>query len=332
MTFYQELQLNQAGSKVLLRKSETAQERRYHALVYLAKVAITMLFCFAFVSVFSILFGNENSVVGVVVLLCLMVFRNADFGLHTGQSLPALLLNVAALAFLVIFGCHNPFMYNQSTLVLGYLLLYGYDVSGDSYRMRLIAMAVGALLSCLVFYRNHKSHTYQTGIKGVLQAFDLTSSRTNWQLCQIICVPVVLFLAELCKMPRAMWAGIAAMSAIVPLMADMQARVKNRIIGNVAGVLCFLVLYTLLPTSIYAYIGILGGIGVGFSAKYGWQAVFNTFGALAIAEELYGLKGAVGLRVAQNVFGVVFALLFCVAFYWVMERVTGRRIAGEQNI
>ena len=68
MTFYQELQLNQAGSKELLRKSETAQERRYHALVYLAKVAITMLFCFAFVSVFSILFGNENSVVGVVVL------------------------------------------------------------------------------------------------------------------------------------------------------------------------------------------------------------------------------------------------------------------------
>ena len=149
MTFYQELQLNQAGS---------AQERRYHALVYLAKVAITMLFCFAFVSVFSILFGNENSVVGVVVLLCLMVFRNADFGLHTGQStlllalffvdmavfphlaqqaapLPALLLNVAALAFLVIFGCHNPFMFNQSTLVLGYLLLYGYDVSGDSYRL-----------------------------------------------------------------------------------------------------------------------------------------------------------------------------------------------------
>ena len=70
-------------------------------------------------------------------------------------------------------------------------------------------------------------------------------------------------------MPRAMWAGIAAMSAIVPLMADMQARVKNRIIGNVAGVLCFLVLYTLLPTSIYAYIGILGGIGVGFSNEIG---------------------------------------------------------------
>ena len=73
-------------------------------------------------------------------------------------------------------------------------------------------------------------------------------------------------------------------------------------------------------SSIYAYIGILGGIGVGFSAQYGWQAVFNTFGALAIAAETYGLQGAVGLRVSQNVFGVVFALAFCVIFYWFMPK------------
>ena len=59
---------------------------------------------------------------------------------------------------------------------------------------------------------------------------------------------------------------------------------------------------------------------VGFSAQYGWQAVFNTFGALAIATESYGLKGAVGLRVIQNVFGVVFALIFCSMFYWLMSK------------
>ena len=37
-----------------------------------------------------------------------------------------MLLNIAALAVLILFGCHNPFMFNQSTLVLGYLLLIGY--------------------------------------------------------------------------------------------------------------------------------------------------------------------------------------------------------------
>ena len=195
-----------------------------------------------------------------------------------------------------------------------------YDVTGKSYQMRLTGMALGAALTCFVFYRNHKNRTYKRNLKDLIQEFDITSSRTKWQICQILCVPIVLCIAELCNMPRAMWAGIAAMSTILPFMEDMHYRVRKRIVGNIAGVICFTVLYFLLPSSIYAYIGILGGIGVGFSAQYGWQAVFNTFGALAIAAETYGLQGAVSLRVIQNVFGVVFALAFCVIFYWFMSK------------
>ena len=37
MTFYQELQLNQAGSKNLLKKSETLKEKLYHMWVYLVR-------------------------------------------------------------------------------------------------------------------------------------------------------------------------------------------------------------------------------------------------------------------------------------------------------
>ena len=43
MTFYQELQLNQAGSKNLLKKSETVKEKSYHILVYLVTVSYTHL-------------------------------------------------------------------------------------------------------------------------------------------------------------------------------------------------------------------------------------------------------------------------------------------------
>ena len=39
---YQELQLNQAGSKNLLKKSETVKEKTYHMWVYLVKIAVTM--------------------------------------------------------------------------------------------------------------------------------------------------------------------------------------------------------------------------------------------------------------------------------------------------
>lgn len=344
MTFYQELQANQAGSKKIIRESGSAREKCYHIAVYLAKIAITVAFCFLFVSLYSLGFGADNSIVGVVVLLYLLVFRSAHLCIRTGQStlllagffgimavgphaanlagpVGGLFINAAAIALLILFGCHEARMFNQSTLVLGYLLLYGYDVSGAAYRMRLAGLALGALLVCAVFYRNHRGKAYELAAGDILPAFDLHHPRSRWQLCQILCVPLVLFLAELSGMPRAMWAGIAAMSAILPAMEDMRYRVRWRIAGNIAGVCCFLALYFLLPSSIYAYIGVIGGIGVGFSAKYGWQAVFNTFGALAIATSAYGLKSAVGLRVAQNVFGVVFALLFCLLFqrilaYW----------------
>ena len=74
MTFYQELQLNQAGSKNLLKKSETLKEKLYHMWVYLVKIAATMAFCFFFVSIFSILYSLKRN------LLHLSFLFGAQFG------------------------------------------------------------------------------------------------------------------------------------------------------------------------------------------------------------------------------------------------------------
>ena len=74
MTFYQELQVNQAGSKKIIRESASQREKLYHIAVYLTKIAITVAFCFIFVSLYSLGFGADNSIVGVVVLLYLLVF------------------------------------------------------------------------------------------------------------------------------------------------------------------------------------------------------------------------------------------------------------------
>ena len=69
MTFYQELQLNQAGSKKLICASETKKEKYRHIAVYLFKIILTISFCVVFVTLFSMIFGTENSVAGVVILL-----------------------------------------------------------------------------------------------------------------------------------------------------------------------------------------------------------------------------------------------------------------------
>ncbi len=77
MSIYQELQLNQAGSKALIRNSKDSREKRRHLLIYVFKVFLTLAFCMAFVTAYTKIFGEDNSVAGVVVLLTVMVFRSA---------------------------------------------------------------------------------------------------------------------------------------------------------------------------------------------------------------------------------------------------------------
>ena len=208
---------------------------------------------------------------------------------------------------------------NLVMLIIACVLLY-LGIVKQFEPLLMVGIAFGALLVCTVFLCRHRGRSIPLRIRDIPVAFSLHHPRSRWQLCQIFCVPLVVLLAELAGLPRAMWAGIAAMSVILPAAEDMHYRVRRRVLGNIAGVLCFVILYFLLPPSIYAFIGVIGGIGVGLSAKYGWQAVFNTFGALAIAAEAYGLKAALGLRLLQNVFGVLFALVFCLLFSRMLAR------------
>ena len=87
MTFYQELQLSSAGSKQLIKNTKDKDEKRRHILIYNLKVYIVMIFCVAVVTIFSKLTGNNNSVVGVTVLLAVLVLRQADFGIKTSHGL-----------------------------------------------------------------------------------------------------------------------------------------------------------------------------------------------------------------------------------------------------
>lgn len=333
MNFYQELQLNQAMSKAMIKKAASPREKAYHIGVYLFKILITMAFCVAFVTAYAKIFGDENSIVGVVVLLCVMGFRFVNTGLKTAHGIGAMSLifvilavgpriancgglgmqfvtNLVCIFLLMILGCHNVIFFNQSTLVLGYLLLFGYDVTGEAYVMRLWSILVGALMTVVVYYRNHRKKDYRRTIVDLVKEFHVDSTRGKWQLAITLGVALMILIAGLLGLERPMWAGIATMSVIQPFHGDMKHRVTGRIWGNVLGSVIFAILYQLVPESLYFTFGIIGGIGVGLSATYGWQAVFNSLGAMTIASEFLGMQGAIFYRILNNVCGVLFGYFF----------------------
>ena len=177
MTFYQELQLSSVGSKQLIKNTTDPKEKRRHILIYNFKVYLVMAFCVAVVTLYSKLTGNDNSVVGVTVLLAMLVLRQADFGIRTTHGLisiagifailmggprlanmlppvGAFVVNIVCIMLLMVLGCHNVIMYNHSTFVLGYLLLLGYDVTGKAYLYRVAGLAAGMVVCMFVFYKN----------------------------------------------------------------------------------------------------------------------------------------------------------------------------------
>ena len=331
MTFYQELQLSSTGSKQLIKNTTDKKEKRRHILIYNFKVYLVMIFCVAVVSLYSKFIGNDNSVVGVTVLLAVLVLRQADFGIRTTHGLasiagiyailmagprlanmvspvPAFFINIVCILLLMILGCHNVIMYNHSTFVLGYLLLQGYDVTGQEYLYRVAGLLVGMVLCMAIFYKNQKNRPYRRSFLDLFREFNISSARNRWYIRLSLVVSSAMLFMSLLGLPRAMWAGIASMSVCLPFPDDCKERAGKRAAFNIVGCLLFVILYLVLPESMYPYIGMIGGIGVGYSAGYAWQTAFNTFGALSIASGLFGMPYAVALRIGANVFGAAYTM------------------------
>ena len=351
MTFYQELQLSSTGSKQLIKNTTDKKEKTRHILIYNFKVYLVVAFCFLVVTAFSMIFGNDNSVPGVVVLLAILVLRQADFGIKTTHGLisiagifailivgprlsnmvdplTAFIINIVCIFLLMMFGCHNVIMYNHSTFVLGYLLLQGYDVAGKSYHLRVVSLVVGMLICMGVFYKNQKNRPYRRTFKDLFREFDVRSARNQWYLKLTLIVSSAMLIVSLLGLPRAMWAGIACMSVCLPFTEDGKMRAVDRGVFNIAGCALFLVLYLILPESGRSMIGIIGGIGVGYSAGYKWQTVFNTFGALAIAASLFGLPMALLLRSGIN----VIASLYTVVCNVIYDKLHGKNTEIAENL
>lgn len=343
MSIYQALQLSAAGSKELIKNAGSKQEKRKWLLVYLLKNFLTVAFCMVFVTVFTVAFGPKNSIAGVVVLLSVMTLRFSDFGIRASHGVAVVFLTFAILAFgpyaavhsdlgvaflinslcilgLLVLNCHNVLMFNHATFVLGYLLLLGYDVSGRDYVVRIISLFLGASICAAIFYKNHRHISYKRTFRHLFREFNVRTSRTQWYLRLSLGVSSALLAAGLLHMPRPMWVGISAMSVLLPFTQDLVYRLKRRLPFGAVGCGVFAILYMVLPESIGPFIGLLGGIGVGFSATYSWQTIFNTFGALAMAVGLLGFKGAILQRILALALGSVYGA----AFHWVLSRIMPR--------
>ena len=297
MNFYQSMQLGAVNLKPLIKKTEDKKQKQKYMTAFILKNFLCLLFCMAVVTAFSMIFSDENSVVGVVTVMGILTFRFSNFDFDVKQtaftiigifciymicpSLAAIsspvikfVVNFIAIIAILILSCHNVMYSNQSILVLSYLLLYGYPVSTvNSYIYRIGALAIGGIIVATIFYIKQRKVKFENKFIDIIKDFNLSNERTRWQIKLTLAICSAILIGDLLHLPRTMWIGFACMSIVQPNKAQVESRCKERTPFVIIGCILYCMLYFILPKELLIIIGMIGGIMVGFSATYKWQTV-----------------------------------------------------------
>ena len=259
----------------------------------------------------------NNSGLGIFAMFIISPYLASAINPLTGS-----MINFVSMMIIVVLSCHNVKLSNQSTLILSYLLLYGYQVNDIiGYMHRIFALILGGIVVAGVFYYKHRKIEFKNRFSDIIKDVNLGSARTKWQLKLVSGITIAILLGELLHLPRVMWIAFACMSVLHPDKDKVEYRSKVRYIFVITGCFIFAAVYLILPQGFRDYAGLLGGLMVGFSGKYSWQTSFNSFGALAAAVPVFGLGGAIIIRISSNIIGVIYSQVYGRAFDKIADKI-----------
>ena len=344
MTFYQMLQCNVKTLKQFIDTSKTIQEKRKYTFALVIKDILCVAFCFLFVSLFSMIFHPTNSVAGVMILLAILSIRFVDFHYNIHQNYLSLfiiflieaisphfsymfplpisfLIHCLSLLTIIILSCYKVDYAHHYTFVLGYILLWGNDVQGTDYILRCLGLMFGACLIIAIVFHQHRHKQHDKTLVNVVQEFFQNNQRTKWQLQLCTLIALTMSIGTFLGYPKTMWICFACLSLTSFDKDQHHFKSLRRAPYVVVGCVIFTLMMFVLPKQYLPYVGIIGGLCVGVSASYGWQTAFNCFGALSVTIGLFGIQGAIILRIVSNVIGTIMTYLYDHIFHWIYNSI-----------
>ena len=226
-------------------------------------------------------------------------------------------LHFAAFFALLCMTTQRPEMGNGGLYSFAYIYLAGNPVMGEALVRRGLLALVGYLICGAILFAKHRDQHRATRFHHVVRRFDLSVPVHLWQLRMALGVSLVLSAGQVFGVERFMWMGFACASLLseYPYSGNTFTRFWQRIVGAVAGSCGFFVLYLLTPEAFHEWMGPLGGLCLGFCTDYRYKTAMNCFGALMLGAGIYGLQGAVVLRIVDTLLGVTFGLAFADIFH-----------------
>ena len=338
--FYNALQMDPSILKRKIAASDTRQEKAYYWTAIAVRSVLIVAFAIVFISLLSGVFGADNTPMAVALFCMMLGIRFVNFEYCIGDSLITL---AAVLAILVFVPCisavlppvfliplhfaaflavlcmttQRPEMGNGGLYSFAYIYLTGNPVSGEALVRRGLLALAGYLICGAILFARHREQHKTTRFHQTVQKAGLSDPTFLWQLRMALGVSLALTAGQAFGVERFMWMGFACASLLseYPYSSNTLPRFRQRIAGAVAGSLAFFFFYLAAPEALHPLMGRLGGLCLGFCTDYRCKTAMNCFGALMLGTGIYGLTGAVILRIADTLLGVTLGLVFAVIFH-----------------
>ncbi|MDD8048129.1 MAG: FUSC family protein [Thomasclavelia sp.] len=316
-------------------------------LVEIVKKLPIFLFCVLFINGYNFMFGKENSIVGVIILMGLLILLGEDLGYKSNQAagcifflfvvlafMPklslinpylGLVINLVSLTLIMILSAHDLSSSGYLPFAMGYIMIQGYDVTGVLFTKRWVSLLIGGALIAVVYLLSHKNNKNDMSIIDLVKANNITSTRTQWYIRLVLTISLVMFVGDLANFPKAMWISLTVLSLSTPLVDEYKKRAVFRIPATIIGsVLVFSLFELYVPNQYQVMLILVAGFLSMFITSYFVKTIYNSFSALITAALLFPAKEAVGIRIVANLIGVVVSVISVVLFSKIFDGISAK--------
>ncbi len=349
--FYQDLQYAPIQLFAKIKETNQLSLKSYYRFVLVIRSILLVGFSIIFISLFEMLFSNDNASLSVLIFCLIMTLQVIGFNYnikasqfslfayfaclllgdifvsHNTNPFGAFIVNAILITVIMVLLCNEPSLGTAGLFIFGYLFVVYFPASSmHTFKLRVIEMIVDYIICDIVLYRHHRDQFTEIKLRDIIKHFSLTDSKCLWQLVLGIGVSLALLCGQLLKLPRFFWLGTAALSILSIYIPDLEKyhvslkkRVEQRAFGIITGCLSFGLLASILPSSIETLLSPLAGLLLGFTTSYHWNTFLNCFGALMLASTIYGIHTSVIFRIFNNFLGVTLAILFIIVIKYIWK-------------
>ena len=281
---------------------------------------LKLVFITLFVGVFSQIFGTNNSLTWVCVLIGTMMYWYMDIGINIKQAPFVIVLMFLQIGFSNKLAQINPviglivnfitiflIMYIPSAkpeykaympFILCYIFNQSNPAEGHDFVTRMLSLLIGGVIVSLVYYfKNKNSNKEHDTIKQAFKSMSITSNRFIIALKMAIGVSIAMLIGTLFGVKKTMWISMSVMSLTQIDFSNTQKRFISRIISTIIGSIVFAILFqALVPEKYDVIVTIILNYIYTFINDYKYQVIFITINAISSASAIFDTSTAIELK------------------------------------